>query len=422
MISALIIFAIAAVLSAFFSGYETAFVSANPIRLRYKAEEEGSKRALQLLRLKERPQIMLTSILLGTNISNVTATIAVAAAFTEALQSEVQSDLATLFLVTPLILIFGEIVPKSVCRTHPTRIALYLLPLMRGIQIVMIPVAYPLAFITRLMGAGNNDEESVSAVMSTVDDVRGLVDESAAHGTIDPEEREMIHSVIDLQETNAKEIMVPRVDVQALPRTATRDELLEKFSSTGRSRIPIFNETIDEIIGIVGVRDLMIDTEPENPDIERFIHEARHVPDTMKVDDLLNDMKSTKSHIAIVTDEYGGTFGLITLEDILEEIFGEIQDEHDREEQTISVVGDKAYVVDGRMPLDEAAEFMGVSIVDEEVDSVAGWAMRIAGRIPGPGEILEHGPYRITIVEGSPSQITKLRVDVLENPGSSDVE
>ena len=422
MMTALAIFIVATILSAIFSGYETAFVSCNPIRLRYMAEENDSSIARHLLSYKDRPQLMITSILLGTNISNVTATIAIATALASALQSEQLSDLITLLLVTPLILIFGEIVPKSICRTHPTRIALYAFPPMRAFMFGVSPIAFPLAQFTRMLGSSGSDEESLSAVMSSVDDVRGLVDESAAHGTIEPEEREMIHSVIDLQETNAKEVMCPRIDIQAMPSSATREELLQKFLDTGRSRIPIYGESIDQIIGVVNVRDMMLDTEPENEDIQRFVNDVVHVPDTMKVDDLLSHMKTTKNHIAIVTDEYGGTFGLITLEDILEEIFGEIQDEHDREERPITIVGENAYVIDARVPLDEASEAMGVAIEDTEVDTVGGWAMRIAGCIPGPGEIIEEGRFRITVVHGSPSHIGKVRVDVREEVEPPSVE
>jgi len=414
MTAELIMFAVAVFFSALFSGYETAFVTSNPIRLKYMADEEKNVAARRLLSYRTRPQQMLTTILLGTNISNVAATISVALAALTALQNETLADVLTLVCVSPLILIFGEIVPKSVFRAHPNRLAMFFLPFMRLFYVIIWPVAYPLSTVSTFVTGGREREgDTVSALMLTsVEDVKGLVDESAEHGTIEPEEREMIHSVIELQETQAKEIMMPRIDIQALPKESTREELMELFTSTGRSRIPIYENDIDHIMGVINVRDVMLDADYDNPDITRFVHEVKHVPDSMRVDDLLKYLRESQVHMAIVHDEYGGTHGLATLEDILEEIFGEIQDEHDIEERRMTAVGKNAFVIDARIPLVEAAEFMNVIIDDEEVDSVGGWLMHAAGRIPHQGEIVEHDGYRITVLEGGANSVSRIRVDI----------
>lgn len=410
-ITALIIFILAVLLQGLFAGYETGFVSSNLIRIRYLAEDERRTRAIRLLHYLKQPDQMLTTLLIGTNMAIVAGTIAVGGQMVAT--TPWLGDLATTLLVAPIFLIFSEIIPKSIFRTHPNRLSLALLPIIRFFYTVLAPLALPVASATRLMlRAIGASDQPVSSLMSSLEDVRVLVDESAEHGTIMREEQRMIHSVIDLQRTHANEIMVPRIDVQALPDTATRQELLDLFKSTGRSRIPIYRETIDEVIGIVSVHDVLLDTDTENEDIRRFVKPVMHVPDTTKVDDLFQSMKNTKQHLTIVTDEYGGTDGLITLEDILEEIFGEIQDEHDREEKPIQEVGPDAYVIDARTSLEAAAQAIGMPLEDEVVETIGGWLMHVAGRIPAQGEVIEHGPFRMTILAGSISHIAKIRLEV----------
>jgi CBS domain containing-hemolysin-like protein len=413
MITALIVFGFTVVMSALFSGLETGLISANPIRVGYLAREEGHHGAKRLLRvmehLRHRVQ-MISTFLLGTNISTVAGTIIIAGAAEKAMGT--WGDVISWLLITPIFLIFGEILPKSVFRIHPTRLCTQLIPVMEFFYIVLWPVAWPLTALTRkLTGVAGESGHVVSPLMSSLEDVRVLVDESADHGTIEREEQKMIHSVIDLQETTVKTIMVPRIDIQALPQTATRDELLDLFEKTGRTRVPVFAESIDEITGVVNVYDVMLDTGNGGGAIMGYVREVRHVPDTMKLDDLLADLKAAKSHLVIVTDEYGGTHGLITLEDILEEIFGEIQDEHDREESRIQRVSKNAYVIDARTPLDEVCEVTKMDLIDEEVDSVGGWLMRVAGRIPSQGEIIIHNQYRVTVLEGRASHVSKIRID-----------
>jgi CBS domain containing-hemolysin-like protein len=165
---------------------------------------------------------------------------------------------------------------------------------------------------------------------------------------------------------------------------------------------------------VVNVYDLITDAEPERPDIGRFIKEVIHVPDTMRVDDLFKILREEKQHMAVVTDEYGGTDGIVTLEDILEEIFGEIRDEYDQEESMLYKVGPRAFVIDGRMSLEDAAAALGVPMEDEDVETVAGWLMHIAGRIPLQGQVIEHGPFRATVLDGTVSQIAKVRLELAE--------
>jgi CBS domain containing-hemolysin-like protein len=408
-----LIFFAAILLQALFSGYETGFVSANPIRIRFLAEEEHSRRAARLLRHIKEPDSMLTTLLIGTNVSVVISTLVVSSQVTRLLPPETAPALNVLVstaIVAPIMLIASEIVPKSVFRTHPSRLSLALFPVMQAFYVLLFPLASPIAAGSRLfLRVRGGGSRHISPFMASLEEVRVLVDEGADHGTIEPEEQEMIHSVIDLQSTQAKEIMVPRIHVQALPDTTTRQMLVNLFEETGRTRVPIYSETIDEIIGVVNVFDLILDEHPEDEDIRRFIRPVIHVLETLK---------DSKQYLAIVTDEYGGTDGLVTIEDILEEIFGEIQDEYDREESPIQKIGPNTYVVDGLTPLDKVFEVLNVPLQDETVETIGGWLMHVAGCIPAPGAEVLSGRFRTTVLEGTSTHIAKIRLEVLpEQPG-----
>ncbi len=413
----LCVFLIAVLLGGFFAGYETGFISATPIRIRYMAQQEKSSRAARLLSHIQKPDAMLTTLLIGTNTAMVVATtvfaLQVAHLFSEDVTGPI-SDLVSTVILAPVLLVCCEILPKSVFRTHPNRLTLALLPVIEFFYAVLAPLVVPISWLSRLLlRTTGGVEHYISPLMASLEDVRALVDEGVDHGAIEPEEQEMIHSVIDLQTTQAKEIMVPRIHIRALPDTATRRELVALFDETGLTRIPIYEETIDNIIGVVNAYDLLLDEDPANDAIGRFVRAVMHVPDTLKVGDLLQALKDSQHHMAIVTDEYGGTDGLVTLEDILEEIFGEIQDEYDREESPIQKVGTNAYTVDALMPLDEVAESINVPMSDEEVETIGGWLMHVAGHIPAQGKVITHGRLRMTVLDGSASHVAKIRLEVL---------
>ncbi len=403
---AIAIFIVAVLLNGLFAGYETGFVSADRIRVRFLSEEEDNARATTLLEHLSQPERMLTTVLVGTNMALIAGTLAI----TEQLQSE---WLATA-IATPMFLIFAEIIPKSVFRRHPNRLSLMFYPVIRFFDVILAPLIWPTMMCSRgLLRLSGATQRSINPVMSTEEDFRNLVDESAARGSIEREEQEMIHSVMDLANIRTKEIMVPRIDMETVPDTMTREELVAIFDETHRTRLPVFHETVDEIFGVINVYDVLLDATPENPDIVRFAKPVLHVHDTRPTDDLLKELKESGQHMAIVTDEYGGTDGLITLEDILEEIFGEIHDEHDDERDMIQQVGPHAFVVDARMSLEDLSDAIGIPVEDDEVETIGGYVMHAAGRIPGQGEKVKHGGFRITVLEGMSNQIIKIRLEVL---------
>lgn len=407
------LFLLGVVLNAFFAGYETGFVSSNPIRVRHMAEKENDLQAKRLLTYMEHPDRMITVVLLGTNIALVMGTMA--------LTDLVRDPFWATVIATPAFLVFGEVLPKSMFRLHPTRLTLRLLPVIRFFEALLTPLVLPVTWLSqRFLALTEAEQRDIRTMMTSQDDVRVLVDESAHHGSIEPEEKAMIHSVMDLQTRRAKEVMVPRINMCALPETATRLELVAMLKDSGFTRIPIYRESIDQIIGAVNAFSPLTDTDSGNQDIKRFIRPVIHVHDTIRLDDLLTQLRAQKQSMAIVTDEYGGTDGLVTIEDILEEIFGEIQDEHDKEEMRIRKSGRNAYVIDARMPLEDAARFMELPIEDNEVETVAGWIMHAMGRIPNKGEVVDFGRFRATVLEGGPNYVASVRLEVLPTAEAND--
>lgn len=401
----ILLFLVGLLLNAFFAGYETGFVSCNPIRIRHLGEKERQPSAMRMMAYKAQPDRMLTVVLVGTNVGLVIGTIAI---------TRQLGDAWAPLIATPAFLLFGEIIPKSMFRLHPTRLSLTLMPVIRFFDALFAPVAVPITWTSqRLLALFHIEQSEVSLLMRSAEDMRILVDESADHGAIEPEEQEMIHSVMDLQTKHAKEVMVPRIDIQALPDTATKDELIALLQESGRTRIPIFHENIDRIVGVVNAFELLRDDAPDQQDIARFVKEIMHVHDTMKLDDVLKALRDNRQTMAIVTDEYGGTDGLITLEDILEEIFGEIRDEYDRESPLIRKVAENDFVIEARTPLEEASETMGIDISDEEVETVGGWVMHLIARIPQKGEVITHGRFRITVLDGGNNYISTIRLEIL---------
>ncbi|PCJ58242.1 MAG: hypothetical protein COA73_10030 [Candidatus Hydrogenedentota bacterium] len=405
LIMAIAGFLIGVLLNGLFAGYETGFYSADRLRIQHLAEEKKNPNAALLLKHIHHPDKMLTIVLVGTNMALIFGTMALA--------SVIEREWLVLLIATPAFLVFAEIVPKSVFRRHPNRLSLTLLPVIRVFGWLLYPLILPTLACLNILRRIFNVQEETSPIMKSSEDLRNLIDESAAHGSIEKEEQEMIHSVMDLQSTQAKEIMIPRIDMKALPSTATRSELHDMFRDTGLTRIPIYTESIDTVSGLVNAYDVLLDIDFDNESIERFIRNIAHVPDTKPVDDLLQELKKSGQHLAIVTDEYGGTDGLITLEDILEEIFGEIHDEHDQAMDLIRQVGPQNYVVDARLSLEEVSEVVGYVIQDDDVETIGGWVMRRAGRIPLQGEKLSADGFRVTILEGRGNRIAKVRMDVL---------
>ena len=402
MSTTVLIFLLCIALSAFFAGYQTGFAGVNRVRIRHMADEEKNPRAIRLNAYLKRPARMMALVLVGTNLALVAGAMALTIQM---------GPLWSMAIATPLFLMFGEVAPKSIFRIHPTRLALQFLPVIRFFDVMLSPAVLPFTWFSgRLDRLADGLREGEAVIMSTAEDMRVLVDEGADHGAIMEEEKEMIHSVMDLQSRQVREIMVPRINIVALPSSASRAELIAKLVDSGYTRLPVYRDSIDNVIGVINAFDVLR-AKHRGDAIESFVREVLHVPDTMKLDDLLEKMRESGKPIAVVTDEYGGTDGLITQEDVLEEIFGEFHDEYDKAETRIREISPGAFVIDAQLELEVAAEKMGTEIDDAEVETVGGWITHIAGRIPVIGEVINHPPFRITILEGKANRITRVRVD-----------
>lgn len=398
------IFITSVLFSAFFSGFETGFISLNPIRVKNILEKSRSRRAQILLNYLNKPDRLLIVSLLGTNFFIVIGSIA--------LKELIGDPILSLFIATAVILFLGEILPKTIFRVHPHELCYFFVPLMVVFDFVTKPLSVPIAwFYTRTLGS-NNWFVSIKTLMRSAEDMKRLVEQGTEHGGIQKEERDLIHSVFDLQQKIAKEIMVPRIDICAVPIDSTRDEVIQIFREYRYTRIPVYEGSIDHIIGIIKSFDMIKDKDRENQDIKRFLRPVLFITDATPLDEILKQMRQQHQTMAIVVDEYGGTAGLVTYEDVLEEIFGEIQDEHDQEESPIRKMGPGDYIVHARTSLEEFREAVGVDIVDDEVETIGGWLIKTIQRIPQKGEVFIAGPFRITILDGKPNHIILMRVEI----------
>ncbi len=387
---------------ALFAGYETGVVSANPIRLNHLVEA-GSVSAKVYSRLVRRRDRLLTLTLVGTNIAVVWATILVASRI---------GHLRTTLILVPFSLVFGEIIAKSMFRHHATRLVLAFVYPLRVIYFVLFPVvACATALSNRLLMllTGKSWQESHAL---TREELRLVFTEGLESGAIEPEEQEMIHSVIELGTTMVKEIMVPRTRMVAVSSHATQSELVELFRESGYSRMPVFKESIDSIVGIVNVFDIIREGLDAHVDksIEPFIRPAYYVPDTKRVGEILQELRVRKIHMAIVVDEYGGTDGIVTLEDAIEEIFGEIQDEYDVERPSIQQVGNNIFIADAELDIEEAEEALGLELPQDDAETLAGFILNIAGKIPAPDETVRYGNVTFTVVEADEHSVSKVRI------------
>ena len=394
--------------AALFAGYETGFISLNPIRVKNLFEKTHSRRARILLKYLDKPDELLIVLLLGTNFSVVVASIAMSELLGEPFLS--------LLIATGVVLYFGEILPKTIFRVHPNALCYLFVPAIVVFDFIFKPISIPLVwFFSKALGS-NHWFSSLQSLMRSPEDMKRLVEQGAEHGGIHQEESDLIHSVFDLQQKVAKEIMVPRIDICAVSSESTRDEVVQVFRENRYTRVPVYEETIDHIIGIVKAFDLIKDRDRNNQNIRRFLRPVMFITDATPLDEILKQMRRQHQTMAIVVDEYGGTAGLITLEDILEEIFGEIRDEHDQEELPIRQMGPGDYIVRARISIEEFKEITKIDLFDDEVETVGGWLVKTVQRIPQKGEVLIAGPFRITILDGGPNCVTLMRMELQKKP------
>lgn len=390
--------------SAFFSSAETALMTSNKLRMRNLAEN-GNKRAAKVLKVTENTDKMLSAILIGNNIVNLTAS-SISTALTLKIFGSKLVGIAT-GILTFLILVFGEITPKNVASKNAEKMALAYIGVISFLVTLLTPVIFIVNTVAKFVISIFNKNGDNNAV--TEEELRAMVEYSHEEGVIENEEKKMIVNVVDFGDTVAGDIMVPRVDMVMVDEKSSYEEILQVFREERYTRIPVYEETPDNVIGILNVKDFLLIEDKENFVMKELLREPLYTYEYKKTSALMMDMRKTGANIVIVLDEYGITAGLITLEDMLEEIVGEIRDEFDADEdEGITKVSDLEYLIDGSTNLDDINDRIGLSLSSEEYESIGGLIMEKLGRLPVEGEIINFDNIVLTVKKMDHARIEKV--------------
>jgi CBS domain containing-hemolysin-like protein len=394
--------------SAFFSASESAITAVRRSKL-LSLTENFPKRKKVLDWLIEDIHRPLTITLISNNLVNIAAS-SVATSIAVAFFGDKGIFLA-IIAMTVLIVVFGEILPKSIAIVHADKMVLLASPLLRVLSIPLSPVVWCLVGMVRAIGKAFHIEMSPHRVTITREEIEQMIKAGEASGSLEADEERMIRGVIEFEETRVYEIMVPRTDMVAISSTTPIAQAARTFCECGHSRLPVYETDTDHIVGILHVKDILESLASGRADdpVSYFMREPLFVPDSAKISEVFDTMRTKKVHMAIVVDEYGGTAGLVTLEDLLEEIVGEIQDEYDEESLPVVKESENSYLVEGQLNLDDLSEYLGYPFESEEADSVAGFVLALAGRFLEPGEEVRYGPWTIEVVNVEGYRVKLLR-------------
>ena len=410
----IIVLIILLLLSAFFSSAETALTTANKIKMRSLAED-GDKQAETVLEVTDNSSKMLSAILIGNNIVNLSAS-----ALTTTIAYQLGGPYVALAtaIITILILIFGEIVPKTIANIHAESMSLkYAFPI-KLIMIVVTPISIVINAMARVILFILRVDPNAKTDTLTEDELRTLVDVGHEDGVIEEEEREMINNVFDLGDAKAKDVMVPVVNVTFADVENTYKELLEIFREDKYTRLPIYEETTDNVIGTINMKDLLLFDNTKEFHIRDILREAHFTYEHKSISELLVEMRTSAFNIAIVLDEYGETAGLITLEDILEEIVGEIHDEYDENEENevFQEINKFEFIIEGSMSLDDVNDRINTELESEDYDSLGGYIIEHLDRLPDEkDEIITDEQIRMVVDSMEKNRVEKVHVYLPEN-------
>lgn len=382
-VTQLIILIILLMLSAFFSSAETALTTVNRIRIRSLADD-GSKRAKTVLKITDNSGKMLSAILIGNNIVNVAA-----ASITTSLAYSLGGSAVAIAnaVITVAILLFGEITPKTTATIHAEKLALIYAPIISIFMKIMTPVIFIINGLSNAVLLLLRIDPNAKNQTMTENELRTIVDVSHEDGVIESDEKEMIYNVFDLGDAKAKDVMVPRVHVTFADVNTTYEELIEIFREDKFTRLPIFEDSTDNVIGTINMKDLLLFDNTKEFHIRDILREAYFTYEYKNISELLVEMREASFNIAIVLDEYGDTAGLITLEDILEEIVGEIHDEYDEnEEDFIKEISEREYMIEGSTNLDDLNDRLDLQLESEDYDSLGGFIIEHLDRLPEEGD------------------------------------
>ena len=398
--------------SAFFSASETAFSSLNQIRLKSRAED-GDASAARVLAMAEKYDKLLSTILIGNNIVNIAAASIGTILFTRALGAERGATMSTIVL-TIVVLIFGEVTPKSLAKEMPETVATAVSPMLNLLMVLFTPLTWLFSQWKRLLG---------HFVHSTVEDtitegeLMTMVSEAENDGELTDRESELIRSAIEFDDVEVEEILTPRVDVVAVEDNTSLDEVAQTFAESGYSRLPVYHDTIDNIIGVVHEKDFYLARLKKETSLEELVKPTLYTTGSTQISQLLRTLREQHHHLAVVVDEYGGTEGIITLEDILEELVGEIWDEHDEATEDFHKQSDGSWIVLGSASVDDLFETLGLP-EDEDIDSntVNGLVQEKTCHLPKVGDRFTLGGYDGVVTRTAKRRVTEVRLTPAEKP------
>lgn len=407
-ISSILILVLLITMSAYFSATETAYSSLNKIKLKSIANK-GNKKAKLALELSEKYDSVISTILIGNNIVNIATASLATVLFTKLLGGS--GVTVSTIVMTILILIFGEISPKSIAKDIPESFAIVSAPLLNAFCIILKPVNNLFCLWKKVISKVFKIQKHSGI---TEDEILTIAEEAENEGGINPQQLEIIKSAIELNDQEVIEAFTPRVDMVAIKDSCSKEELLNLFIESGFSRIPVYHDNIDNVIGIINEKDLInIVVNNKNEEISSIIKPLNVIQPHMKLSQLLKVLQNNKSHMALIADEYGGTMGIITLEDILEELVGEIWDEHDKVVNDIEKIAEDEYIVRGNANIEKVLEEFDLE-EEYEVNSVNGWVMQQFGKIPKVGESFEYKNLKIVVQKATKRCVLEIRITVNE--------
>jgi putative hemolysin len=391
----------------FFSAAEMAFIAANRLRLRHLAEE-GHRVAADYLEAFRHPARVLSTAMIGVTVAHIVASSAVTFALMPHLGRTAAPLVATVVL-TPVMLVLGEIIPKAVAREWATTLIVKLYrPLVWASALLAPFVAFSQAVVSLLLRFAGGSQTDVRQFVSR-EELKNLLQMEPGEANVTTQEAEMIDNIFDLGETTVREVMVPLVDVAMLPETASPMDAVALIQQRGFSRLPVFSDRETNVVGVVTAMDLLR-RGAGAATLRELMRPPRFVPESKRIDDLLREMQKDRVHLAIVVDEYGGATGIVTLEDVVEEIVGDIEDEHDRTPASVERLPDGSYWVAARTNIDELNEALDWTLPKRDYETIAGLVLSTLGRIPRTGEEFQVPGYTITVLEADSRRVMAVKI------------
>ena len=425
MFSQIAVLVVLILLNAYFAASEIAFISLNDAKIEKQAKE-GNKKAKQIYKMLKNPSKFLATIQIGITLAGFLSSAFASDAFADKLAPMLNNLLPMLgtdtwrtisiILITILLsfftLVFGELVPKRLAMKYYEKVSFGTIGVIRGISFITAPFVKLLTFstnvISKIFGVKENEEEIV-----TEEEIKMMIDEGEEKGTIDQEEKELLNNVFEFNDTTASEIMTPRIDIFALKISQDLYEVLDELDDYKYSRIPVYEDTIDNIKGIILIKDILKDLRDKKKiNIKKLIKEVHFVPESVPIDKLFRQLQRNKMQMAIVIDEYGGTAGLVTMEDILEELVGNIFDEHDEEELEYELIDENTYMVNGNISIGDLEKIIGIEISDGDYETLSGYLLGKLEELPPEGEetIIEDGKLTYKIEEYEEKRIKRVKI------------